>query len=393
MTTEGTASVETALGEALAAIEEERDTLAEGAVRADRDAAFPKDSVEVLRRRRLLGAGIPAAHGGLGLDLPALAEIALRLGELCGSTAMIWAMHQIQVHALVRGAGKQPLIAEALRRAAAEQQLIASVTSEAGIGGNLRESRAALEPLGTGYEFTKHATTVSYGEEADAYLVTLRRGAAAAPADQVLVLARADQVRLRATGAWNTLGMRGTRSAPLELRGLVDAGQVLDEPFGAIATRSMVPVSHLLWAAAWTGIAAGAHRRAVHCSRARARTALRTGAFTPDPRLGRMHAALRALVDGVRQFAGDHARWERAGEFDGDLTARANALKITASEETVRVAVLALEVCGMAGYSEDGEFSVARHLRDLYSGRLMISNDKLNAVNSEVLLFGDDVLA
>ncbi|MEU6813668.1 acyl-CoA dehydrogenase family protein [Streptomyces sp. NPDC046860] len=393
MTTETTEAMDTTLREALAAIELERGTLAEGAVRADRDAAFPKDNIEALRRRRLMGAGIPAAHGGLGLDVPALAEIALRLGELCGSTAMIWAMHQIQVHALLRAAETQPLVAEALRAAAAGQRLIASVTSEEGIGGNLRESRAALEPLGGGYEFTKRATTVSYGTEADAYLVTLRRDAAAAPGDQVLVLARADQVRLRATGEWNTLGMRGTRSAPLELRGLVDAGQVLDEPFGSLATRSMVPVSHVLWAAAWTGVAAGAYRRAVHCSRARARTALRAGTFVPNPRLGRMHAALRALVDGVRAFAGDHARWEGAGEFDGDLTARANALKITASEESVGVAVLALEVCGMAGYSEDGEFSVARHLRDLYSGRLMISNDKLNAVNSEVLLFGDDVLA
>ena len=45
----------------------------------------------------------------------------------------------------------------------------------------------------------------------------------------------------------------------------------------------------------------------------------------------------------------------------------------------------------MAGYSEVGEFSVSRHLRDLYSARLMISNDRLGAVNAELLAFGDDL--
>jgi acyl-CoA dehydrogenase len=377
----------------LAALDKERDALDRGAVRADRGATFPRENVEILRRLRLLGAGIPAEYGGLGFDVPQLTEVALRLGERCGSTAMIWAMHQIQVHSVIRAAGEQPSVGAVLERAAAEQHLIASVTSEEGIGGNLRESRAALTPVGDQYEFVKRATTVSYGEQADAFLVTLRRTPDAAPSEQVLVLATADQVRLRRTGDWNTLGMRGTCSAPLEVRGLVEAGQVLSEPFASIAARSMVPVSHTLWAAAWTGVAAGSFHRATECSQAKARDALRGGTFGPDPRIGRMYALLRSLVDGVRQFAADHTRWERAGRFDGGLTARANALKITASQTSVRVAELALEVCGMPGYTEDGAFSVARHLRDLYSGRLMISNDKLNAVNSEVLLFGEDVFA
>lgn len=42
----------------------------------------------------------------------------------------------------------------------------------------------------------------------------------------------------------------------------------------------------------------------------------------------------------------------------------------------------------MPGYSEVGEYSVCRQLGDLYSVRLMISNDRLNAINSELLAFG-----
>jgi acyl-CoA dehydrogenase len=62
------------------------------------------------------------------------------------------------------------------------------------------------------------------------------------------------------------------------------------------------------------------------------------------------------------------------------------------SHDTVRIAELALEIAGMAGYSEVGEFSVGRQLRDLYSARVMISNDRLNAVNSELLAFGDGLV-
>jgi len=94
------------------------------------------------------------------------------------------------------------------------------------------------------------------------------------------------------------------------------------------------------------------------------------------------------LKDSIRQFAADYAG-DPAGR---GITVRANALKMQVSVDAVRIAERAIEVCGMAGYSELGEFSVCRHLRDLYSARLMIANDRLNAVNSELLPFGDDLV-
>jgi acyl-CoA dehydrogenase len=39
----------------------------------------------------------------------------------------------------------------------------------------------------------------------------------------------------------------------------------------------------------------------------------------------------------------------------------------------------ALRVCGLAGYRNDGEFSVARHLRDVLSSPIMIHNDRILA--------------
>jgi acyl-CoA dehydrogenase len=38
-----------------------------------------------------------------------------------------------------------------------------------------------------------------------------------------------------------------------------------------------------------------------------------------------------------------------------------------------------MHACGLAGYRNDGEFSVARHLRDVLSSSIMINNDRILA--------------
>ena len=49
----------------------------------------------------------------------------------------------------------------------------------------------------------------------------------------------------------------------------------------------------------------------------------------------------------------------------------------------------AMQACGIAGYRNDGEFSIGRHLRDILSAPVMISNDRILAnVATASLLFG-----
>ncbi|MGW4393672.1 acyl-CoA dehydrogenase family protein [Amycolatopsis nivea] len=369
------------LDAALAAVDRIAPVIAEEAPKTDRAAAFPDAGIAALREIRLLAAAAPRAHGGLGFTIAEQAEIAFRLGNSCGSTAMIWAMHQIQLACLAESIAGEPRLADYLSRAVREQHLIASVTSETGVGGDLRTSKAALRPAVNGFSLAKGAPTVSYGEHADSLLVTARRSEDAHPGDQVLVLVLAEQAQLRPTGVWDTLGMRGTCSGPHQLEAEIPAWQVLPRPFGEIATTRMVPVSHALWAAVWCGIADDAVRRAVRYSRVR----LRGSSAAASPRLAWMHARRTAMTAAVREFA---RRYDTDPAAPG-LAVQANAVKLQVSAEAVNVAQLALETCGMAGYSETGEFSVARHLRDLCSARLMISNDRLGEANAELLAFGD----
>lgn len=370
------------LASALVAIDGAKGIILEEAAKADKAAVFPERSIAALREVRLLSAGIPQAYGGQGFDATQLVEVAMKLGMLCGSTAMIWAMHQIQVACMVSSACTQAKLADYLTRTAREQYLIASITSEVGVGGNIRTSKAAVRQVPGGVEVTKRAPTVSYAEAADSFLVTARRGESASAGDQVLVLATADQASLQPTGTWDTLGMRGTCSPPYEFTAVVPDWQVLVEPFSRIASDYMLPMSHVLWSAVWAGIADDTLNRALRFVRVQ----LRNSTLPPNLRIGWMYARTEAMKDSIRQFAADYTK----GHVSGALTVRANALKMRTSIDAVRVAELALEVCGMAGYSQVGEYSVSRQLRDLYSARLMVSNDRLNAFNSEFLPFGDD---
>jgi acyl-CoA dehydrogenase len=63
-----------------------------------------------------------------------------------------------------------------------------------------------------------------------------------------------------------------------------------------------------------------------------------------------------------------------------------NALKLAASTTAITVTGMAMDLCGMPGYQERNEFSIARLLRDAHSGPLMVANHRLAEANATALL-------
>lgn len=240
-------------------------TLAEGIARevaarhadsVDREARFPSEAVAALKQAGLLSAYVPASLGGDGCSLRELIEMCEVIGEHCASTAMIFAMHQIEVVCLVQHGGASPWFQGYLRRVAASQRLIASVTSEVGVGGSMRTSVCAVERQHERFRLTKDATTISYGVQADDLLITARAAGDSAPGDQVLLLLQKEDYQLKRLGTWDALGMRGTCSAGGMVEGVASLEQILSTAFADIAAQTMVPVSHLLW----SGCGAGSRR-------------------------------------------------------------------------------------------------------------------------------------
>jgi acyl-CoA dehydrogenase len=351
------------------------DAAADQAEMVDAETRFPDQAMEVARRERLLGCQVPVDLGGEGASIAELSDICYALGRACASTGMIFAMHQTKVACLVRhgGAWHQRL----LRRIAADQLLLASSTTEGNAGGDIRRSAAAVAREGDRISLIRDATVISYGAQADGIVTTARRAGDAAGSDQVLLAMTKEDYELAPTIGWRTLGMRGTCSAGFRLRFEGASEQILPEPYERIHARTMTPVAHLLWGSVWAGIAAAAVTRAQAFIRRAARGS--AGAMPP----GAAHLTqARMSLDALRGLLGAGlAAFERSGqdgssfEFESSVT----LLKVKASELAVEAVMHAARSCGLAGYREDGEFSMARLLRDALSAPIMINNDRILA--------------
>lgn len=366
------------------------DIAAPAADAVDQDARFPHEAFTAMRAERMLGAMIPPEQGGAGAGIAEVAAAVQALGEHCASTSMIYAMHQIQVACLVRH-GDSPFMQEVLARVAQEEMLLASATTEAGIGGAIRTSSCAVEEQHGCFRLEKQAPVISYGAHADGILVTARRAPDAAPNDQVLVYVPREGLTLTPSGTWDTLGFRGTCSLGFHLAAEGDARQVLPEPYAAISSRTMLPVSHILWSSVWLGLATAAVRKARAFVRAEARK--KPGTTPPAAvrlaELVNVHQQLRATVhDAVREY-------ERLQDDPEALDAmpfaiRMNNLKLAASCQVVDIVQQAMLICGMPGYREDSPFSLGRLLRDATGAALMINNDRIYGGNAAMLLVSKD---
>jgi acyl-CoA dehydrogenase len=361
-------------------------TAADHADDVDRTSCIPEEAVCALQAQALMGLLVPPAFGGPGRSLSQVASVCHALAQSCGSSAMIYAMHQIQVACIVAHGAESDWHRAMLQRICDEQLLLGSVTSEAGTGGNIHASVCAVEIREGQARLQKNATTISYGARADALLITARRNAEVAANDQVMVVALRGDYELDKTSGWDALGMRGTCSEGFRLRFSGAAQQVLPVPFADIAGQTMLPVSHLLWASVWLGIATAAVNRARTYLRQQVRE---RGNFSMlSHRLARGVGLLQLMQARLSQALRDYDEVFAAGARPLQLgfTADMNNLKTTVSELCLEAVHHAFMVCGINAYKNGSEFSLGRHLRDLMSAPVMINNDRMLESTGNLLL-------
>ncbi len=370
------------------------DVAAPAAAEVDAQARFPHESLAAMREARLLSAAVPVELGGAGMSLRELGDQCAAIAQGCGSSGMVLAMHHIQVACIARHALESEFFRDYLRSLSREQWLLASITSEVGTSGDTRSSIAAVERNGERFVLNKDATTGSYCAHADAILVTCRRDPAAPRSDQVLVLVRRADAQLQQTTTWDTMGMRGTCSPGFRLESSGPVEQILPGALADSAAQSMVPYSHTLWAALWSGIAADAAGRAGTFVRAEARR-----------KPGEVPATATLLARVSRDLQALRSQWQAvAADFDALGNAPAameallsfpwalkfNNLKMAASEAAPQIVHQALQITGILGYKNDSPFSLSRQYRDTLSAALMISNERIAAKSAPMLLVVKD---
>jgi acyl-CoA dehydrogenase len=353
----------------------------------DRLARFPAESFAACRSGRLLSMLVPVELGGGGATIMDVASVCSSLGRQCASTGLIFAMHQIQVASLINAGLNSAWHRDLLARISRDQLLLASATTEGGIGGDIRSSSCAVVTKGERIDIEKQGTVISYGRVADVILLTARRTPDSPASDQVLVALEKKDYRLEQTAEWDPLGMRGTCSESFYLKADALAAQVLPKSFSEIASQSMLATSHIFWSGVWHGIAADALGKAQSFIRARARQ--NPGAPLPGTRrLAQAAESLQlmraAIVDASDLYAKAHATED--GTSATAFAIGMNNHKVTCSELTLEIVHNAMLICGISGYRNDNAHSLGRNLRDAYSAQVMINNDRIESNVASLLM-------
>jgi acyl-CoA dehydrogenase len=355
----------------------------------DREARFPAETAAELRTSGLLGALVPPAWGGPGASLVEMADVVAAIAEHCASSGLILAMHQIQVACLTRH-GTDAARNDLLPRIAAGELLLANANSEVGLGGERRSSICALEPVEGGFHLDKQASTVSYGEYADAILATARRDPESPAHDQVMVVCMAAGLRLKPTGDWDTLGLRGTCSKPCLLVADVPAELVIAN-YPDVFMRTSLPVSAVLLSAVWRGIAEAGARKAHASVRAQARKSRGDSSQSSPPLAALRLAELSVLLHQMREVvAGGAVEYERhkdAAEVETlHFSGRMDNLKLSSSTLVLKIVQQSLAIVGFAGYHNHSPFTMARIMRDAAAAPLMVNNDRALQATAQTLL-------
>jgi len=345
-----------------------REKLAPRAARYDREAANPIDSWRDLHAENMLACAVPAAHGGLGLDMPSYVEVIRALAQGCASTAMTLHMHSTVmrfIDALGTDAQKRRYFAEVVGGG----KLFGSWGSEPAVSLSrtfLMETAIRADGDGFVVDGVKYFCTMALG--ASHYMVWCALDGEADMGKALLqALVPADAPGIATDGKWDTLGMRGTYSPSVTFTGVRIAGDaVLGRP-GTATQVGVVEGFGLGYAAVYLGVAEAALAFALDYAKSRV-VKPENVAVAQDPTVQRHLGGLVVHLDAARLVLRDAAaQWEPADPAErGNL---ANRAKYLATEASLEVTAKVIQVVGGRGAYRD--YPVERAFRDVRTATLM----------------------
>jgi alkylation response protein AidB-like acyl-CoA dehydrogenase len=341
--------------------------LAQHADDVDAGGRFPAESVAALRERGLLGLCVPRESGGLGQGRAAFAGVTEQLAQACGSTAMIYVMHVVATQVIVASetlADRSRLLGEIARGA----HLTTLAFSERGSRSHFWAPISELVSDNGGFRTSARKTWVTSAHHADSYVSSGRSPAATSPLDSVLYLAHRNG-RVRVSGTFRGLGLRGNDSAPVDFdqAPVAKADLLTRAGEGAPAMLDVV----LPWFS--VGTAAMANGLCLAAVAATARH-LQEAGFEHTTEKLRDLAVLRARLAemSVRTEASRALLHRTLDELDrASATAPLFVLqaRLAALQAAVDVTDLAMKACGGAAFSR--HLPLERLFRDARAGWVM----------------------
>jgi isovaleryl-CoA dehydrogenase len=347
--------------EALDGVIEE--VVAPEASRVDAEGVFPRRSLDALAAAGILGLTVDEDHGGGGAGLAQAAQVVRRLASACSSTAMVTMMHYAATTAI------EAYGSDEVRSAIGSGTHLSTLAfSEAGSRSQFWSPIGTATPVGNMVRLDARKSWVTAAGEADSYLWSSRP--AAGEGAMTLWLVPADTPGLSEPGAFDGLGLRGNRSAPIEAKGaLVDASSCrIGEDGGGldVAMGVVLPTFLVLSAAFSVGLMeAVTAETGAHLQRTRYE---HLGERLVDQPIQRAdHARMRIATDQASAFLADTIA--ALGEGREDASLRVLEVKAAAAEAAIVVSDLAMKVCGGAAFRK--ELGVERRFRDARAARVM----------------------
>ncbi len=330
--------------------------------KVDAEAVFPRPAIAALGEAGLLGLTVAGSHGGGGGDLGDAAEVVRRLAGACGSTAMVVLMHYAATAAF-EAAGSD----ERRRAIARGDELVTLAFSERGSRSHFWAPLGTAVAIERGVRLDARKSWVTAAGEATTYVWSSRPVGTAGP--MTLWEVPAATPGISAPGAFDGLGLRGNRSAPIAADGaVVPASARLGEDGGGLdlALAAVLPTFLVLSAAFSVGLMeavtgeTGTHLVATRLEHLDERLV--------DQPLQRVdHARMRVATDQAAALLADTLAALAAGRPEAML--RVLEVKAAAGEAAVAVTDLAMKVCGGAAFRR--ELGVERRFRDARAARVM----------------------
>lgn len=331
--------------------------------------SWPEEPLRALQRAGLGGLVAPAAIGGAGLGLRALAEVCEVIGESCASTAICFGMHAVGTAVLAAKATEHQL-GELLAPIAAGEHLTTLALSEPGTGAHFWLPETGLARKGDGFAVSGQKSFVTSGGHADSYVVTTVAESPEAPLGEFsCVVIPAGSPGMTWLGEWDGIGMRGNSSRALSMRDVqVPSERLLGAEGDQIWYVFEVVAPYFLVAMAGTylGVAAAAlHDVVAHLGNRRYSHTGKTLAAQPvlQHKLGRLWAE----VERSRRLL--YWAAEEGELHGGSALAGLSAAKAEVAECAVSVANEAMTLAGGQGYLAGSPFE--RHLRDARAAHIM----------------------
>lgn len=332
----------------------------------DREAAFPRASLDALASEGLMGLLSAKDVGGLGLGPGAAVAVVERIARECGSTAMVLTMHYAGTAVLEKFAS------ETVRRdVAAGRHLSTLAFSEAGSRSHfwapMGTAKSAAGAKGASVVLDAQKSFVTSATNATAYVWSSRP--LEAEGASTLWLVPRDAKGIAPAQPFDGTGLCGNDSRPVAATAVtIPASQMLgkDGEGFTIMLNHVLPLFNLMNAGVSLGLMESATARtAAHASSTR--YAHLGSALAELPTVRAYVARMRVQTDATRTLLADSVAAVETGREDAML--RVLECKAAAAESALDVLARAMRVCGGAAYRREN--AIDRLFRDAQASSVM----------------------